>query len=219
VLAGAIALLFAATLAMAAGAEGVAVVVKLKGSVTCQEAGSDAWAAASQGTVLKAGTRVKTGDDGLAMVKFLADGSMMRLKPQTSLTINGRNDKSGAARLILGAATFEIPKRGGADRFAVSTPTSVATVKGTRFWVLVKADSASVVTCLDGVVEVAPPTGGKGKDVKAGFTAEATAAGVTVRPTKPGDIPADEVDQNLLFQFKDKDNNVKQLRIDFNETK
>jgi ferric-dicitrate binding protein FerR (iron transport regulator) len=190
--------------------QALAVIIKAKGSVLYQAPGGSAWAPAAAGQTILAGGQVKTEADGLARVKFLSDGSMMKLKPQTHLTFEAR--EKGGLLLGMGAALFDVKKTGAKDKFTVTTPTSVATVKGTSFWVTSRGDSASTTVCLDGVVTVKSRASGKSKDVKRGYTALCDQVGLTLRATRTDDLP--EQEQELEFRFKDANGNVKTLRID-----
>lgn len=193
-----------------AGDQALAVIIKAKGSVLYQAPGAAEWAPAGAGQAILPGGQVKTEADGLAMVKFLSDGSMMKLKPQTHLTFEAR--EKGGLLLSMGAALFDVKKTASKDKFTVTTPTSVATVKGTSFWVTSRGDSASTTVCLDGVVTVKSRASGKSRDVKRGYTAVCDRAGITVRATRSGDLP--EQEQQLEFRFKDASGNAKTLRID-----
>ncbi|MBD3239544.1 MAG: hypothetical protein GF331_03090 [Chitinivibrionales bacterium] len=196
-------------------AEDVAVVIKVKGAVTYRSPGSDAWQAVEAGQVLNAGTEIRTDTDGLAMVKFLADGGMMRLKPQTRLTLATVDEKKRGTSISAGAAFFDIKKRRpDDDPFTVSSPTSVATVKGTSFWVRVGDDRSTVLVCLEGTVGITAVTSGKSRDVDAGMTALTDGDKVTVRKTVSADLPSGEATQELEIQFKDKDGSTKTLRIE-----
>ena len=196
-----------------ARADGIAVVIKVKGSVSYQVEGSDAWEPVKAGLVLPDGCRIRTDDDGLAMVKFLSDGSMMRLKPQTSLTLASRDSDKGGATLSMGAALFDVKKTRGRDRFTVTTQTTVATVKGTRFWVTVRADTATVLACLEGKVGVKCIASGDEKDVRGGFTAVVD-EDLVVRATQSSDLPADEQTQRFEFRFEGKDGSTRTLGIE-----
>ncbi len=191
-------------------AAAVAVVVKVKGGVFRQAPGAEQWLAAAAGQTLVSGEQVKTDADGLAMVKFLSDGSMMKLKPQTHLTFAARETKG--VLMSLGAALFDVKPSDGADKFTVTTPTGVATVKGTRFWVSSAGDSAGSVVVLEGTVRVKSSVTGKEKSVRRGYTALLGPQGLEVRETRGSDLP--EQTQTLEFEFKDADGTTKTLRID-----
>jgi hypothetical protein len=210
------ALLGSATRVRAADTGGIAVVIKVKGTVTYQAPQAESWEPVTQGLVLPSGTSVKTAADGLAMVKFLADGSMMRLKPQTHLTLAAR-EKKGGMQVSLGSVLFDIKKSKARDKFTVSTPTSIATVKGTKFWVIVRADSSTVLVGLDGVVSLECKATGKARNVKKGYTGIVDGSGLKVRETQGGDLPEGEDVLNLEFGFKDEGGGTKTLRIESNQ--
>jgi len=200
--------------ALLAGAQdktpAVAVVVKVKGGVFQQAPGAAAWAAAQAGNSLASGTQMKTEADGLAMVKFISDGSMMKLKPQTHLTFAARESKG--VLLSLGAARFDVKPSDGKDKFTVTTPTGVATVKGTQFWVSSAGDTASSIVVLDGTVNVKCSKTNKAKNVKRGYTALLGPNGLEVRETRGSDLP--EQSQKLEFEFKDPQGKTRTLQID-----
>lgn len=203
-------MLFLASVPAPAG--DIAVVIKVKGAVTYQAPDAETWSDVAAGLRLPGGSRIRTADDGLAMVKFLTDGSMMRLKPQTDLTL--ADTKENGPKISLGAALFDVSKQKKRGKFTVTTPTSVATVKGTRFWVTVKADSSTILACLEGTVAVKCMASGKEKDVRGGYTAVVDDDGLTVRTTADGDIPADEQALQLQLQFEGQDGTTKTLQIE-----
>jgi ferric-dicitrate binding protein FerR (iron transport regulator) len=162
------------------------------------------------GHALVSGEQVKTEADGLAMVKFLSDGSMMKLKPRTHLTFAARESKG--VLMSLGAALFDIKPSNDKDKFTVTTPTGVAKVKGTRFWVTSASDSSGSVVVLDGVVNVKSSADGKARNVRQGYTALLGREGLDVREARGADLP--EQSQRLEFEFRDSQGNTRTLRID-----
>jgi ferric-dicitrate binding protein FerR (iron transport regulator) len=140
---------------------------------------------------------------------------MMRLKPKTRLTLAAADTKKRGVHMRAGAALFNIGKRrAGDDPFTVTSPTSVATVKGTRFWVRVGDDSASVLVCLEGTVRLAAAESGSARDVDAGMTGGTDGDELTVRTTVSSDLPSGEATQELEIRFKDDDGSTKRLRIE-----
>ena len=112
-----------------------------------------------------------------------------------------------------------IKKKISKNRFDVETPTSVATVKGTQFWITVEGDSLAVCVVLQGVVGLKHAVTGAEQDVEPGFTAMANRQGIVVRESKEGDLPQGENLKTLEFRFRDKDGNVKKLGLDYDELK
>lgn len=212
------ALLLAAASPFAHAADNVAVIIKLKGSVECLAPASSGWTSATAGQVLPAGTRVKTGSDGLAMVKFLADGSMMRLRPGTDLTIAGEGEeKRGGAKVSVGAVLFDVNKPLRREGFTVKTPTAVATVKGTRFWVRVADDGRTVVVCIEGTVSVRNGATGEEEETAGGRTAVVDGETIEVRETGEEDIPAAAASRRLELELEGRDGTTRMLRIEFGE--
>jgi hypothetical protein len=170
-----------------------AVIVKMKGGVLIQEAGKAQWIDAKKGQSLFSGTKIKTQNDGMAMVKFLDDKSMMEMKPKTLLTIetakNGlKTDKK--TKIDIGAVLFNIKSRKAGERFEVKTPTSVATVKGTQFWVIVNDNGKTFVVTLENFVELLNNATGKKMDVGPGQTGISDASDLEVRTTQKEDLEA-----------------------------
>lgn len=200
----------------------VAMAVKVKGDVKLQKAGLQDWTAVKAGDLIASGSKLKTGGDGLAMIKLLEDGSMMRLKPLTVLTLSAPEKSAsagGAVNMSAGAALFSMGKRPAGKPFGVVTPNSVSTVKGTRFWVIVRGDSLTLVTVVEGVVALRHTATGAQQEVGAGRTGVADRNGVSVRKTETADFPADEAVKRLEVKFKDKDGKTRTLRIDYDDAK
>lgn len=195
--------------AAADAASALAVIIKVKGSVLYQAPGAPAWTTATAGQSVLAGAQVKTDADALAMVKFVADGSMVKLKPGTLVTFQGKDARS--VQLSMGAALFDVAKSRDGSSFTVNGPACVATVKGTSFWVVARSDSSSTVSVLDGTVGVKAESG-ESRDITRGFTAEASRAGLVVRQTRARDLP--EQSQTLEFEFKDAGGKSKTVKID-----
>jgi len=88
------------------------------------------------GTLLRAGSRVVTEDNGLAVL-MLEDGTQVSLGPNSDLGINEMS-KTGASRstifdLVKGLFRATVNKLTVGSRFEVNTPDAVAAVKGTDY--------------------------------------------------------------------------------------
>jgi hypothetical protein len=208
-------LLFAAAFSLWAQSGACAVIIKMKGAVTWQEQGSGNWQNAAQGQLLNSGTLIKTGDDGLAMVKFLKDKSMMRMKPKTVLSIKEpAGDENKEIGVSVGGVLFNIQKNDKQGKFQVQTPTSVATVQGTKFWVIVEQDGKTVVVGIEDMVELLNLVSGNRQNVGPGQTGFSDSSGVTVRATRPEDLPSDDSTQQIEIKFKDNKGSEKSLHIE-----
>ena len=117
--------------------ESVAVIVKLKGTVQVTPPNSQKSSDARKGTILKDGDRLETGAASFCAIKFLDDKSLLRLKENASCVIEGKRDGDVIDKNIfveVGAFFASLFKQRG--EFKVTTPTSVASVKGTKYWVI-----------------------------------------------------------------------------------
>lgn len=148
----------------------LAVVVRAKGDV---ELGMDAAkTSASAGSIIVDGTRIRTGADGRALVRFLADQSITEIKPNTTVdftTRAGEDGKSIARRILVraGEAAFGVtPGKGRDMRF--ETATTVASVRGTNFYLVTTPSGQTVVGVDKGVVHVCNPATGEWTNVYAG---------------------------------------------------
>lgn len=161
--------LVAASTLIAANAP-LAVVVRAKGLVT---AGPEtAMKPVAAGQVLHEGARLKTGPDGRALVRFLADQSIAEIKPGTTVDFatRGLAGGQGTARQVLlraGEAAFGVTPGKGRDlRF--ETATTVASVRGTGFGVSVAPSGTTRVFVEHGVVRVCNPLTGETVDLYPG---------------------------------------------------
>ena len=79
--------------------------------------------------------------------------------------------------------------------FIIQTPTSVASVKGTDFWMLSDPSLGDQVIGLEGVISLINSETGQGVDVTSGTTGLSTLDGqVTANETDPSTIPSDPTD-------------------------
>ena len=148
----------------------LAVVVRSKGQVTAGAETSMKPVAA--GLVLHEGARLKTGPDGRALVRFLADQSIVEIKPGTTVDFatRGLGGGQGTARQVLlraGEAAFGVTPGKGRDlRF--ETATTVASVRGTGFGVSVAPSGTTRVFVEHGIVRVCNPLTGESVDLYPG---------------------------------------------------
>ncbi|HQU71295.1 MAG TPA: FecR family protein [Calditrichia bacterium] len=204
--------------------DNIAVVVKVNGKVSLTAEKSTESVPVKKGQVLKNRDRLETGAEAYCILKFLDDKSLLRINEKSSCIIEGKKEADAIDKNIfveLGSffASLFQPK----GKFEVTTPTSVASVKGTQFWViqLGKAGPTRVVVT-EGIVEVRNRAGKA--LAKKGQTASVASrtSPPEVRLTRSGDIPDAgeeelESQQNLEFEFEDSDGRKKVLRIKIEE--
>ena len=147
--------------------------------------GTGGFARAGDGQVLLAGDRVRTSEQGHAIVTFF-DGSTVEIEPATTITV------VQATAAVDGAITIQLEQTIGRtwssvqslaranSKFEIKTPTTSATVRGTGFVTDVLASGATTVTTTDGIVAVSAQ--GQTVVVPAGSI-------TTVQPTGPPSPP------------------------------
>ena len=133
--AGLLVVVFGLVLAVAGAAFGQSVVAEityLEGDVSVQIDGALEFA--DFGTPLAAGDSVVTGDDGLAIV-MLASGAEIKLRANTTVAMGTLID-GAAVELRSGGVFARVAESAiGRRAFEVRTPTVVAGVRGTEFFV------------------------------------------------------------------------------------
>ena len=100
--------------------------------------------------------RIVTGSNGFAKYIYLDDGSLIKVHKNAEVYVYGAIDKRSIVKQINvteGNVKFEVSKQGGED-FTVITPTSVASVKGTDFWLKTDDEDGDQFFGLSGLVNV-----------------------------------------------------------------
>lgn len=119
---------------------------------------------------------VATSENTRAALRFVADGSILRINPNSRVLLT-TGDEGGALvrtlNLEFGEVRARVNRRDGAE-FRIQTPAGVAAVKGTEFVVRVDSAGTTTVITLEGVVEFFNDAGRT--DVTAGRRASAASA-------------------------------------------
>ena len=109
-----------------------------------------------KGTSLFNEDKITTGANGFAKYVYLDDGSVIKVHKNAEVYVYGSIDKRSIIKQINvsdGNVKFEVSKQSSND-FTVITPTSVATVKGTDFWLESDEDDGDRFFGLSGLVSV-----------------------------------------------------------------
>jgi uncharacterized repeat protein (TIGR02543 family) len=131
----------------------------LGGSAEVQSPGSDSWQPATDGAVLEAGGRVKTGPDSSALLTFF-EGSTIKLEPgadvqiQTIQTADGGGGEIVLKQWIGRTWSRVVQRLDPGSHYEIQTPTAVAVVRGTLFETEVAVDGSTVVRTVEGLVSV-----------------------------------------------------------------
>ena len=203
-------------------ADPVAVIIKVKGDITIKNAASGKSITAKRGTRLFDGDKIATGKSGRLAVKFLDDNSLLRIRPNSTCTINAKNENNSVTKNIfveVGTIFSKITKQ--KSSFSVTTPTSVASVKGTIFWTVQKFKGSTQYFGEEGTVEVSNDAGSA--LMQKGETATVTSKNSKpiITKTKPGEGPSlDDTDapDEFEFEFQDDSGNRKLLKFKTQKT-
>lgn len=206
-------------------ADAVAVVVLKRGKVNIVRASETRSQEARRGTALYDGDKVSTQDASLCGIKFLDDKSLLRIKENSTCTVEAKKVENKVNKNIiaeLGSFFTKILQPGGS--FSVTTPTSVASVKGTEWWTIRMQDGRDIYICLDGLIDLENDAGKY--LLKVGQIAIFTSRDKSpeIRLLKAEDeVPTWEEDlgelRSLEIEFTDPDGKTRKMIIELEEKK
>ncbi|HPI38448.1 MAG TPA: FecR family protein [Ignavibacteriaceae bacterium] len=141
----------------------VALITKIVQDVKVKTDEND-WTNAKPAQLLESGNEIKTGKKSLALIKF-TDNSLLRVVENTSLKIyadkkTATKDISKNTHIDKGELGFEVKKQQD-EEFKFTTPTMVASIRGTSGTVEVYDDGTSLLSVETGEVEVNATLGDK----------------------------------------------------------
>ncbi|MBM4175934.1 MAG: FecR domain-containing protein [Ignavibacteria bacterium] len=138
------------------------------------KSGDSEWAATKPLTQLETSDVLRTGEKSLAIVRFL-DGSNLRIREKTTITIYADKKPNGLSkntRIDAGKMRFETVKQKEDDEFLITTPTAVASIRGTEGLVHILDNGATLLTLDSGRVDVRASVGARQSGtVEGGMTA------------------------------------------------
>lgn len=141
---------FAASLAFtAASPSNVALFWIIKNKVQKSPQDKD-WKSAKKGELIYGGDYVRTQAKSFALIKF-NDSSTLRLGPEAKVHINGVDNPSDTY-VDQGDVGFTMAKRK-YKPFEFTTPTSVASIRGTQGILIVGLTDSDFLTIVDGLVQ------------------------------------------------------------------
>ena len=190
----------------AANANKIAVVTKVKGMVEIMPTGKKLFSKLKAGSILADGDKIRTGTSGFAAIIFIDDKSTLKLKGNSEAVITGQRTAASISKKInMDSGTIRATIKKQNSSFVIQTPTSVASVKGTDFWLLTDPDKGDQVIGLEGIVSLKNIDTGQDVDVVQGMSGISTPDGdVGVEETVASSIPTDPSDssEDGLSQFK-----------------
>tara|TARA_S200000501_G_scaffold172803_1_gene162757 strand:+ start:417 stop:1085 length:669 start_codon:yes stop_codon:yes gene_type:complete len=171
----------------------IAVTTKVKGLVEIMPIGKENFANLKPGTILSDGDKIRTGSSGFTAIIFIDDKSTLKLKENSEAVITGQRSAQSIAKKInmdVGTVRATVNKQN--SNFVIQTPTSVASVKGTDFWMITDPVDGDLVIGLDGIVTLTNNETGAEVDVTEGTSGSSTPDGdINLEETEESSIPED----------------------------
>ena len=184
------------------------------------------WAKAQRGETLGSGDGVMTGDRSTAIIKF-KDNTLLRLRERSRVTVTGTSASGGftkAVNMESGAIGFDVKKQEANEEFRFTSPTSVASVRGTggRFAI---SDSTDTLTVVEHVVNFMNKRTSRSLDVGAGFTGTSHRNGqIEIHASTPAEkraaeeaMKAGDLQKQLRMQLRNRKGGTQDLILDFKE--
>ena len=203
-------------------ADKIAVTMKVSGTVDIEQSGSSGLSALKPGTILSDGDRIMTGKNGFAALIYIDDKSMVKIMGNTEVIIKGRLSAGSIAKQVnIDHGTLRaLVNKQRKGEFVVQSSTSVASVKGTDFWMISDPVTGDILIGLEGLVNLTNLISGESSDVGAGTTGTSTPDGsVETSETNPDNIPVDPDEggtptNQIEIELEGPDGEIKTLLID-----
>ena len=200
--------------------EKIAIVTKIIGKAE-YERGKNSSKILTKGFIIENGDRISTPKGGFVALIFIDDKSALKIREKTKIIINGKKSSSKISKKIdLSSGTIRAQVENNRD-FIVQTSVSVASVKGTDFWVISDSKIGDSVIGLEGIVSLSNRKSGEKIDIKAGITGFSTEDGsLQSFKSDPKNTPIDltqndDKDKQLEIIFKDSSGKEKKLIIEY----
>lgn len=176
----------------------------------------------TKGHIFENGDILTTSKGGFVALLYIDDKTALKVKENSKLTISGkRAAKSIAKEIKLDRGTLRaIVKKQNQNDFIIRTPVSVASVKGTDFWLISNKSNDSIIG-LEGKIAFLNILSGETVDITIGKTGISSSEGsLQSFKTDPSTIPEDlsvdiNGDQILEIEFENASGKKKTLIIKY----
>ena len=176
----------------------------------------------TKGHIFENGDILTTSKGGFVALLYIDDKTALKVKENSKLTISGkRAAKSIAKEIKLDRGTLRaIVKKQNQNDFIIRTPVSVASVKGTDFWLISNKTNDSIIG-LEGKIAFLNILSGETVDITIGKTGISSSQGsLQSFKTDPSTIPEDlsvdiNGDQILEIEFENAFGKKKTLIIKY----
>ena len=168
-----------------------ATVLKSTGSVNLRPKGGVGYTTpVTMNMAINVGDAVKTGEDGFVAIIYSSDKSLIKIRKNSEIEI--KDDLNvRTVKMTQGRVLAEVTP-GLKTSYRIETPTSVASVKGTKFWVITQPGYGDKFYGVDGQVNVLNLITGMESNLLAGQMIASTINGdIFTMPVDPEDIPKD----------------------------
>jgi hypothetical protein len=203
----------------------VATVTRTVKQVDLQSNGA-AWREARKGDPLLAGDVIRTGDAALAIVKFI-DNTLLQIRANSTVGVTGelRNRTiSKEVKLNNGGVGFTVPKQRPGEEFRFTSPTSVASIRGTSGYYAC-SDSSDTLTVLEGTIHFMNRRSNNEVMVEAGYTAIAGNNGSMdqapstdrQKEDAEGALKSGDRKKELEIELRNGSGKSRKLRIDYKD--
>ena len=200
--------------------EKIAIVTKIIGKAEYIR-GQNSSKSLNKGLIIESGDVISTFKGGFVALIFIDDKSALKIKEKTKITVNGKKGSrkiSKKINLSNGTVRAQVEKN---KDFIIQTSVSVASVKGTDFWVISDKKIGDSVIGLQGTVSLSNRISGEKIDISAGITGiSSTNGSLQSFKSDPQNTPidldqSDKEDKKLEIIFKDSAGKKKKLIIDY----
>ena len=200
--------------------EKIAIVTKIIGKAEYIR-GQNSSKSLNRGLIIESGDVISTFKGGFVALIFIDDKSALKIKEKTKITVNGKKGSrkiSKKINLTNGTVRAQVEKN---KDFIIQTSVSVASVKGTDFWIISDKKIGDSVIGLQGTVSLSNRISGEKIDISAGITGiSSTNGSLQSFKSDPQNTPidldqSDNEDKKLEIIFKDSAGKKKKLIIDY----
>ena len=125
----------------------VAIIKKVVNDVKYKMADKSDWAVAKASQMLSDHDEIKTGNKSLAIILFTDGSGQLRVRENAVLQIYGQKDKKQLNKNTLlqsGSISFDVKKQA-EEEFKFTTPTAVASIRGTAGLLGANSDSTNLI--------------------------------------------------------------------------
>ena len=205
----------------AQGTKSIAVAAKVRGETELKVPGGDYTANLKRGKQINDKDWVRTKDDGYIALMFIDDKTLLKIRENSELEIKAVRSGAGldkSIQMAFGKVKAEIsPQLSG--EFTITTPTSVASVKGTILWII-STPAGDQIIVIDATVTVTNNESGETVTVTVGQTVTSNPDGtIAVAATPPGGVPEDPGDDGagnqIIINLENPAGDTKEIIIDY----